>query len=165
MRLKGFTILEILIAMVLFGIITGLGSSSYLFVSKQFLDYKKTDDVVKAGLTLEALLSRDFTESYSVKNTNEDLTCFYTEKDPVLYKLKAEYIIRIQQNQPDTFKIPALNIKMALDNKPTEKNSLINLLSFTTKISGKDMQLNFSKLYGADLLMELETKLQNGNTY
>lgn len=165
MRLKGFTILEILISMVLFGMITGLGSSAYLFMSKQFLDYKKSDDVVKGSLTLEALLNRDFAECYSAKNTNEGLVCTYNDKDPIEYKLNEQYIIRTQQNQPDTFKLPALNIKMSLNDKPVVYNSLINKLSFNTKISGQEMQLNFSKLYGTDLLMELETKSESGDTY
>lgn len=165
MRFKGFTILEILISMVLFGMITGLGSSAYLFVSKQFLEYKKTDDVVKCGSTLEALLNKDFTESYSVKNTNEGLVCSYTDKEPVEYKLSDQYIIRTQAQQPDTFKLSALNIKMSLNDKDIVYNSLISELSFNTKISGQDMQLNFSKLYGADLLMELETKSEGGDTY
>ncbi len=165
MRLKGFTILEILISMVLFGVITGLGSSAYLFVQKQFLDYKKSDDVIKTSLTLETLMDRDFTECYSVKNTNTGLLCFYIDKSPVEYKLKPEYIIRLQQNQPDTFNMSALNIQMALDDKPIIYNTLINQLSFDTKIAGKYLQLNFTKRYGADLLMELETKLESGDTY
>jgi len=165
MRLKGFTILEILIAMVLFGIITGLGSSAYLFVHKQFLAYKKSDEAIKMSLTLETLMNRDFTECYSVKNTNTGLLCFYVDKNYVAYKLNSEYITRTQENQPDTFKISVSNIQMYLDNEPIVYNSLINQLSFNTTIAGKDMQLNFTKRYGADLLMELETASRSGDTY
>lgn len=165
MQLKGFTLLEVLIALVLFGMITAFGSSAYLFVSKQFLDYKKSDEIIKTCMTIEALLNKDFSESYSVKSTTDGLTCFYNEKNPVQYKLNELFIIRIQEGQQDTFKIPALDIKMTLNTKPLNSDLLLNQLSFNTKVFEKDLQLNYTKLYGADLLMELETISGTGDTY
>lgn len=165
MRLKAFTLLEVIIGMVLFSIITGLGSSAYLFVSKQFLDYKKTGVVIQNNVTMDALLSKDFSECYAVKSENNGITCFYIDIPPVQYKLTDRYILRTQQQRLDTFMTPALNIKMTFKDEPLQKDSLVDQLSFNTKMFDKDIQMNYSKLYGADLLMELEAREETGDTY
>ncbi len=52
-----------------------------------------------------------------------------------------------------------------LNNELIIENSLIDGLSFTTQLFDKKVQLNFSKTYGADVLMELENRKESGDTY
>ena len=154
-KIKAFTLLELLVGMIISSLVIGFCFMSYFIIYKQYLNYRTTKQVISDVVLLNTVICSDFTKSNRITAVNEnELILDYENKQVINYHFTPEFIIRKADETTDTFKINSSNcIPVYITDMENEKLSLITVFSFDTNVFGEQEHLNFTKNYGADVII------------
>lgn len=148
MKLKAFSILELMVAILISGIIISAAFSVFIFSNKQFFKFTAIKTDIRDYFELSSTLKRDFEMAKKViKKSDEQVEMQLTDKN-INYQFGANYITRTTTLHTDTFMFPSTNIQL---NTLTNKNE--NLIDYL-KLNVKDNTLSFYKDYGAIAKLE-----------
>lgn len=160
-KVKAFTLLELLIAMIISSIVIAFGYEVYSIMYKQFLSYKKAKTEIVNTMQFNTVLTNDFYNSEEITFNENTIAVFRKNNEPLHYTFNDNYILRTRNEIMDTFKITATNIqeKFVFKNEQMQ-STLINELSFDALQSGEIQHFLFEKNYSAATLLNMEVKFQ-----
>lgn len=148
MKLKAFSILELMVAILISGIIISAAFSVFIFSNKQFFKFTAIKTDIRNYFELSSTLKRDFEMAKKViKKSDEQVEMQLTDKN-INYQFGVNYITRTTALHTDTFMFPSTNIEV---NTLTNNNE--NLIDYL-KLNVKDNTLSFYKDYGAIAKLE-----------
>lgn len=148
MKLKAYSLLEIMIAIVLSGIVISAVYSGYVFTHKQFFRFTAIKTEIRNYFELSEVLNRDFeTAKKVIKTGGHEIEMEMIDKT-INYSFGSNYILRTIKLQSDTFFFSVKETKINVINELTEVR-LVDYLQLTIKDNGDDMQLSIYKNYGA----------------
>lgn len=102
LKLKAFTLIELIVVMMLFGIIMTIAYNSLLMVQQLYRQYEIKKS---AQLELEEFIfyvNKDFKEAIAIKEYQDELTLIHVQ-DTVLYHWDNAGVTRLQAMRIDTF--------------------------------------------------------------
>jgi prepilin-type N-terminal cleavage/methylation domain-containing protein len=109
-KLKGFTLLELLIGLVVAGIVLSAIWSAYLIIMKraalQQQAILKSEDVS----LFSSRMMKDFYEADTLFLKGENVLVLSKQDSTVEYRIEAEYTLRSRNNHTDTFHVEARDV-------------------------------------------------------
>jgi Tfp pilus assembly protein PilW len=154
-KIKAFTLLDLLVGMIISSLVIGFCFMSYFIIYKQYLNYRTTKQVISDVVLLNTVISSDFIRSNKITTGNENELILDNETKQVInYHFTPEFIIRQTGETVDTFKINSSNcIPVYVTDMENEKLSLLTGFSFDSNVLGEQEHFNFTKYYGADVII------------
>jgi len=148
MKLKAFSLLEVLIALLISGLVISAAYSGFLFTHKQFNKFKGITTELRDYFTMSEVLNREFENAKKVvKKSKYEIEIKEIDKS-INYKFNSDYILRSIANETDTFWFNTTNIEMEVVNEITEL-PLVYYLKLSFENEERDESLSFYKSYGA----------------
>ncbi len=159
--LKAFTLVELLVAMIITGIVVGITYQVYIMANRQFNSYKSGNEKLSQIIVFKGLLHTDFFQSSSVsKSLEKGIEVVYSDKK-ILYEWNDKYLLRNDNGLRDTFFINIRSSEMKFHNFIQMKtNGLLDELVLVFEETGSEHSFCFFKKYSADVLM-LSDNLEN----
>ncbi len=148
MRLKAFTIIEIIVTLAISTFIIMVAMMAYFVVNKQFSEYKRLNDELKAIYEVNFLMQNDFNESEVINFNEKDRTMLFEGGIKIKYQLRKNEIIRSSVNSIDTFSIQHSNLEcLGVENQLNE--ILVKSIKLNIKI--KRSEIEWSIFYRNEL--------------
>ena len=152
-KLKAFTLVELLIAMVISGIVITFCYAGYSILHEQFQHFKEVKRSFVHLRQFQSTVSNDF-YTYEYARFNEQSIMLEDEKrERTVYKIEGDYVLRSLNEQVDTFFIEVGELH------PTflfeESGDLIRSFTFDVYINDEELPFSFSKEYSAATLINL----------
>lgn len=153
-RIKGFTLAELLIAMIISSIAVLGAQSAYQFTIKSFLSHKAIDGAISNLVSFNAVIKRDLDKSMSVFRSENGFKLEMQDDENILYNISKTWIERYSQGQRDTFRLPTQNWSYTRTNTITDHDSLISGVAYQARLNGEMLNYYLSKHYSAFELMQ-----------
>ena len=157
-QLKGFTIAELLVVLILTSISITLSYSTLSFVQKLFSDYKTSNKFLNEFTDLKKRM--DFESIKAEQITEESENTFRIKRDSAEAHLefKEQVILLTRNHHCDTFHIATKHItkKYELMQNPLWANKLVRELRFETNYRKQTFIFCFTKNHSASLKLKLE---------
>ena len=157
-KLKGFTIAELLIVLILTSISITLSYGTLTYVQKLFSEYKKQNRFLNEFTDLKQRM--DFESLKATRVIEQQENTFEIKRDSAIITLQIkEKVILMKRNETcDTFHIAAKNIKKEYESmtNPLWTNRLVSSLKFDTEFSKQTFHFCFNKEHSASLKLKLE---------
>ncbi len=119
-QLKGFTILETLISLMLMSIIIGITYSLFNLIEKQLSFFKKDNTQILEYNLLNATMMSDIDASCAFNIVDNMLVLKNYDNTEEFYSLNREYVLRQKNAEVDTFKVRVIDYDVL---KPAVANS------------------------------------------
>lgn len=159
MKLKAFSLLEIMIAIFLSGIVISAIYSGYYFTHQQFFKFTGIKTEIRNYFELSEVLNREFeTAKKVVRKSSREIEIEMIDK-VIHYSFNEEQILRTLDERVDTFFFKINGVEMSGFNVSGEV--LVDYLTLTIKEGKNTKQLSLYKGYGAVIQIEKE----DGNRY
>ncbi len=148
MKLKAFSLLEVLIALLISGLVISAAYSGFLFSHKQFNKFKGITTELREYFTLSEVLTREFENAKQVvKKSNYEIEIKEIDRS-INYTFESDYILRTIAYETDTFWFKITNVEMNLINKKADQ-PIVDYLTITFSDNEANQSLSFYKNYGA----------------
>ena len=115
-KLRAFTILEIIIAMLISAILVGMTYTAYTIISKSYLDFIIKNKQMETAIQLDRLLKKDFYSAKKISRDNDGIQ-LQTDSIPVTYVFNPDFITRTQLIT-DTFKVRMVTWSTSFESRP-----------------------------------------------
>jgi len=149
MKLKAYSILELLVAILISGIVISAAYSVFIFSNKQFFRFTAVKTDVRDYFELSSTIKRDFENAKTVVKVNEGEIEMELTNQQINYQFETNYILRNIDFHTDTFLFSVTNMEINTLNN-YEQGNFINYL----KLDLKNNSLSFFKDYGAIAKLE-----------
>ena len=148
MKLKAFTLLELLATMLITSLVVGTVYAVYIYGFKQFNKFTSVNSGLKDYFELSYILNREIDESQYVVQSDDQTMKLIGEKKTIQYQFSEKNILRITEQHTDTFDFAVHNtvFKTFLT---TDQKEYVEHLSIDLEQKGSRHQLSFLKNYGA----------------
>jgi prepilin-type N-terminal cleavage/methylation domain-containing protein len=144
MKVKAFSFLEVLVAIVISGIVISTVYSVYVFTYKQYFKYSVIKTNMRNYVEFTSTLNTDFENAKKVlKNSDYEIEMQLNER-LINYQFNNDYVLRTVNLKSDTFLLATENMQITVLNE-FGNEPLISYL----KLGVKDNVLAFYKDYGA----------------
>lgn len=143
-KLKGFTVLEIILSLTIASLVMAIAISAYLFTNKQFLIYQEKQQALITCKLLNYSMAKDISSCSKLLGTSKSLTCYFLHKDNIMYSFYPDYIVRETKINRDTFNLSVTNIHF----DKSAQNDWIQSVSFDPLINGNSFNVYHIKNYG-----------------
>lgn len=142
-KIRAFTLIELVIALLLSSFTIGLAITAYLMVSKQFNQFTSQMDQNTVLVQFYNALKQDFERADRIYYNAHALE-MKREKDKVLsYHFSSEQIVRQFMSVKDTFSLKSKDITF----QTYKKTKLVYYFSFFAMIKDKPIALSLRKKY------------------
>lgn len=148
MKLKAFSMLELMVSILISGIIISAAYSVFIFSNKQFFKFTAIKTNIRDYFELSSTLKRDFEMAKKVIKKSDDQVEMQLTDKSINYQFLANYITRSTDLHIDTFMFPSTDIELNILANTNE-----NLIDYL-KLNVKDNTLSFYKDYGAIAKLE-----------
>ena len=156
MKLKGFTILEVILSLAISALVLGIGVTGHFMTKGNYERYRtKTKGLSEINL-FHYIFKRDFAQAITVSGNNTMIVCENGISAPTVYAFKQDYILRMLHQRTDTFNLSVTNLSF----ETLMGSDYVTSLAFRTGEKEKSLMFYQSKSYAADILMQLD---KNGN--
>ncbi len=153
MKLKAFSLLELMIAILLSGFVISAIYSGYVFTVQQFYKFTSIKTEIRNYFELSEVLNREFENAKKViKKSSNEIQIESIDKT-IYYSFNDNNIIRTIAEQTDTFFFAVTAIKMNTINELIQ-DPIVDYLVLTIGNEEKEKSLSFYKYYGAVTLIE-----------
>lgn len=159
MKLKAYSLLEIIVALFLSGIVISAVYSGYVFTHKQFFKFTAIKTEIRNYFELSEVLNREFETSKKVLKIGDRAIEIEMIDKVIQYSFNEEQILRTLNGRVDTFLFKVDAIEMSAFNVSEE--ILVDYLALTITEKGDAKSLSLYKDYGAVIQIEKE----DGNRY
>lgn len=148
-RTSGFTVMELMVAMVISGIVVLAALQFYIVFNKMILQKNKTMEGRNAELQFYNLIKTDMDSAVTVKYSRDELTFQLPQDNPVHYEFMDEYVVRYQNSLSDTFRLQATNIAVENENI----TGYVKAIKFEIQQNGGIIPIIIEKTYANDVLL------------
>lgn len=155
-NLRGFTIIEMLIAMILTSLSVTFSYSTFNYVQKLFIDFKKQNQFVSEWITLNQRLGIQFLNSRIVYKEEDKIT--FSGNSDVYMELGEKNTLLKKINLTDTFHFALKRIEVSFEsvNNPAWSNKLLSSFHAETIFKGQKFAFSFNKEHDSVIKLELE---------
>jgi prepilin-type N-terminal cleavage/methylation domain-containing protein len=154
--LPGFTLLELLVALVITGLIVSVAGYGLFIVTKQFDVMKKENEKEETWSSFHRVVRSDFNRSEYI-NAGENSIQFTMHNNIFAeYRFAEDYCLRTAMLNTDTFHLSAV-VSCLMLGKSVGAGSYIDMMK-VRKESDESMTLIFNKNYSIAQLMFMERK-------
>jgi prepilin-type N-terminal cleavage/methylation domain-containing protein len=152
---KGFTLLEITLTMMISAILIGLTFTIYTIVSRSFSLFTRKNDEVMVMLTLDKLLKRDFLTAETIRRKDSQVF-FIGRQDTAVYDFKEHFITRTKGIR-DTFRVTCQDLNSKFDHTESglagDSSVLQDELFFRIKYIDQTIPYHYLKHYSSETLL------------
>lgn len=143
MKLKAFSLLEVLVAILISGIVISTAYSVYIYTHQQLIRYQSIKNGIRDYFELTTTLNRDFENAEKIlKKDNYEIEMMI-QSNRFNYQIHTDYILRISDIQTDTFFFTTDDV--VINHFDGTNHSMVTSMQLTIN----DEQLSFYKEYGA----------------
>lgn len=154
--LKGFTLVEIIIAMLLSGILLSIAIKVITMVTSISFAEKRESDQVNEVLLLHTFMDESFTGSATVSDSGQsEISFIFGNERASSVNFGSEMIIIGTKDHTDTLRLKANNIKIE---KLSHDTTLVEKLSFSVKAGDFDFPFSLIKEYHSWVLFRTDRK-------
>lgn len=146
-RLKAFTLLELLVAMAITGIVISISGIVYNMLGRQFHSFHEANERISSAFALHSRLSSDFINASLIELNEEGMLVRQANKEPVQYRFTDKAIMRIDQYRTDTFRVGAEEVKF-YSREEVKEEGLVDELHFSATVLEQPETFRFIKQYG-----------------
>lgn len=144
MRLNAFSILEVLVAIVISGIVVSTAYSVYIYSGKQFFKFRAVKAEITNYFEFTSTITRDFESAKKVVQKSDYEMEMQLPNQNINYQFEPTYILRTIHLQTDTFFFTVENMEYNTFNKLSNE-PMVDYLKLTLK----NNSLTYYKDYGA----------------
>lgn len=144
MRLNAFSILEVLVAIVISGIVVSTAYSVYIYSGKQFFKFRTVKAEITNYFEFTSTITRDFESAKKVVQKSDYEMEMQLSNQNINYQFEPTYILRTIHLQTDTFFFTVENMDYNTLNKLSNE-PMVDYLKLTLK----NNSLTYYKDYGA----------------
>ena len=144
MRLNAFSILEVLVAIVISGIVVSTAYSVYIYSGKQFFKFRMVKAEITNYFEFTSTITRDFESAKKVVQKSDYEMEMQLPNQNINYQFEPTYILRTFHLQTDTFFFTVENMEYNTLNKFSNEPRVDYL-----KLTLKNNSLTYYKDYGA----------------
>lgn len=157
-KLKGFTIAELLVVLILTSISITLSYSTLSFVQKLFSEYKTSNKFLNEFTDLKKRLDFESLKAEQVTEVSENTFRLKRDSSEAKLEFKADVILLTRNHHCDTFHMATKQIlkKYEFMQNPLWTNKLVRELTFETDYSKQTFIFCFTKEHSASLKLKLE---------
>lgn len=153
-QLKGSTLYEVIVAMVLSAVLLALSFSLLSNVRVLFQDFTIAQSSVTNVKRFHRLMQQDFMRCREVVKRDDGFRCIYANKIIEYKLLKDEGIQRMQNDLEDFLPCVPSRIETSFLNKPiSDRNILIDQVKFLYQTETNEYSICLWKDYAADVKM------------
>jgi len=156
--LKGFTIIEVLISLMLTSITVTLSYSSLNYVQKLFYNYKTQNKFISEYTDFKKRMDYESLKAKLIIENSENNFTIKRDSANITFQILDKTLLLFKGEHCDTFHIEAKKIKKEYElmKKPLWTNKLLKSLRFETEFSKQKFNFQFDKNYDSSVKMELE---------
>ncbi|TND10224.1 MAG: hypothetical protein FD123_472 [Bacteroidetes bacterium] len=159
MKLKGFTLLELLVGLVLSGIVVAASFTAYQVMAGRYGSYQQMNTAIRDAAWLHGLLGKDMERAALVTGNSETIRLQFPGGRNLAYTFAGDYILRRDSLVTDTFRVKHAEVKLLYENQPVNSELLpVEELVFTAGIGSEPELFRFRKTYPADVRMTFARK-------
>ncbi|GGH22124.1 PulJ/GspJ family protein [Mucilaginibacter phyllosphaerae] len=156
LKVKAFTILELVITMMISAILIGLTFTIYGIVTRSYHSFSKKNDEVMVMLTLDRLLRRDFSKAEAVRRQGLKVLII-GQNDTTSYTFDSGFLVRTR-GITDTFRVDYQQLDSKFEGRPPETNPdsavLQDELSFSITYHDQVIPYHYFKQYSSETLFQ-----------
>ena len=156
-HVKGFTIMEVSIAMLISAIVIGITYTAYLVISRAYHSYNTKHEQMATILKLNELLQKDFDRSKFILKDTAGIAVHYDNR-VIKYRFDTAFVLRVSI-KTDTFKVKSdtahtafESIEIAETAPDTERNR-IDQLDLLVRLEKEKITYHYHKLYSSQDLI------------
>lgn len=153
MKLKGFSILELMVAIILSGMVIGTAYSVYTFTHQQLYHFSSIKTEIRNYYEFSEVLNRDVENASKIIKRNEYEIELQQLGRNVTYEFKNDFVLRYHQNNLDTFFFAINQLELNVLNEIKEE-LLVDYIRLNIADEGKNKTLSIYKNYGAIIYFE-----------
>jgi type II secretory pathway pseudopilin PulG len=159
-RLRAFTIIELIVGMIISSIVIGISFFTLILLRTQVKDYTGKSDRINSFLLFKKTISQDFRVASSVKDSLNRIQLYGTDKNRMVleYVCDTNKIIRYSPLSKDTF---YFNSTLARIEPVAGHETLIKWIQWNIFLNDQIIPFSVLKDYTALELMNAETADQN----
>ncbi|MBN8696074.1 MAG: prepilin-type N-terminal cleavage/methylation domain-containing protein [Bacteroidetes bacterium] len=143
MKLKGFTLLELLIGMIISSIVISVCYTVYYMVNKQYVEFREVRSELVNLMFLNSELENNFYHSNNVQMSDKELCFGYRDKS-ICFVFMDSVVVRKEAMVSDTFRVKVNNFEIIENNEGLVSSFYINAILLEDSVS-----LCFNKKYSA----------------
>ncbi|MGE0637866.1 MAG: type II secretion system protein J [Bacteroidia bacterium] len=159
MKIRAFTLIEVIVAMILSGIVVAFAAVAFQLVSKQFMSFKKSGERINELFVFQHQLQKDVRESELILHEALGLKFIFDDNKQATYLVYEENIIRDNGTRTDTFFVSNAEVESILipySNIPGAE--IINYISMEFKVDKDTVYAEFNKDYPVATLLKYELR-------
>lgn len=161
-KLKAFTLIEVLVAMAVSGIVITASYFAFSTVTAQMSRYRNSTGDIMDVVLFQSLLERDIRSSEYMKQTAADEMELGTGPRTIArYRLNNDYVLRIQGERYDTLKVKIGSVQFSFNNRNSEIGSFVDRIHLELNMPDTIWSVRINKEYGADVLLGFHSEHQN----
>lgn len=155
MKIKAFTLMELLIGMIISAIVIAFCYSAYFIVSERLTSYRTSKAEINETMTLRALLYNELEScEFATYDSSSHKISFKKYNGSSEYTFSETCILRKVNEVLDTFKIKSTDL---LIEYPQERKGyasvFIGKISFKAKVLDENYDFSFYKNYSSEVLV------------
>lgn len=159
MKLKAYSLIEIIVALFLSAIVISAVYSGYVFTHQQFYKFTTIKTEIRNYFELSEVLNREFETAKKILKKGDREIEIETIDKVIQYSFNEDLILRKLGGRVDTFFFKIEEVEIRSFNVSEEL--LVDYLTLTIKENGNVKPLSLYKDYGAVIQIEKE----DGNRY
>jgi prepilin-type N-terminal cleavage/methylation domain-containing protein len=154
-RIKAFTLLELLVAMAITGLVVSIAGLAYNMLGRQFHTYKKESNEIASVFSFDSRLRTDILDAMHITWEENKLLLHRSEKEKLEYRFSGGYILRNDGARTDTFHIIPADIKLLYIGEEQEYGT-VDEVYFEAEVLGEHEIFHYIKSYSASDLLNME---------
>lgn len=148
-QVKAFTILELLVALAISGIVISIAGMAFSLTTKQFNDYRITSNTIAKAFSLDARLKTDLFNSVNISRNQSTIDIERSNRPGVTYSFHEQFVLRVEDERVDTFRIALTDISFFFKNEAVDEGT-IDELRFNAVVLGDPETFRYYRRYGAE---------------
>lgn len=164
-KLKGFTLVEFLIAMLLSSVVFILIFFTLHGFQSKFKLYNKTRNISQLQLKLELRLAIDILKVKSIFSNNNYELVMKLDTSEIKYIFNEDMITRTVGTKADTFEIENKGLKCYKYVVNNLDSTLVKSIYFQTNDENREQTFRFTKTYTSDDIIQYLTSDINANKF
>ncbi len=153
MKLKAFSLLEVLFSIIISGIVISTAYSVYVFTHKQFFIFTSAKTEIRNYFELSNVLNREFETAKKVIKKGPQEIEIELINNRINYSFHNDYILRTIKTHTDTFSFSVVDVEMNVVNELKEEQ-VIDYMKLTMDEEEGGRSMSMYKNYGAILKIE-----------
>lgn len=155
-KVKGFTLMELLVGMVISALVISFGYQAFHLIGKQFSSYRSAKKELNERELFQSVFSRDLASSYTARKIQNQID-LALDSSRIEYKFEDEFILRNTNLSKDTFYLPVREMSTgAADFDLTD--TLIRMIKLRLLVNQEEQFLEFRKEYDSKTLIKATGK-------